>query len=99
MTSAYDRYGLKATKVEVSQQPFDPSEYLEHLDVSERVREILRRGWRWEFVEMGGGIKTITAQMIHEKTDEELLSIGGMTTGRLRAVRKALTTAALSPNW
>lgn len=98
MSQHLNRYPLRVERVEVTQEPFDPSKYLHELGLSEEVQYLLMKNWRWEFVECGGGTNTISAQMLHERTDEELLSIKGIGKQRLDEIRKAVgAPSALSP--
>jgi hypothetical protein len=68
----------------------DPSMYLEELEIPESLREVIRRGWPWYMAELGGGVRTVTAQMLDERTDAELLAIPGMTRNRLKVLRAAI---------
>lgn len=69
---------------------FDSSMYLEELPLRESTREIIRRGWPWYMVELGGGVRTVTAQMLDERTNQELLEIPGLARTRLYEIRKAI---------
>jgi hypothetical protein len=84
------RYGAEVTGVEHTPAPVAWGAFLEELDLRENLREILRNGWRWEFIEPGGGMRTLDSELLNSRTDEELLSIPGMTMARLRAVRRAV---------
>jgi hypothetical protein len=64
--------------------------FLEELDIPESLREVIRRGWPWYCAELGGGVRTVTAQMLDERTDAELLAIPGMTRNRLKLLRAAI---------
>jgi hypothetical protein len=81
---------LTVVRRTVQKPGFDPSMYLEELDVSESVREVIRKGWPWYQIELGGGIRTVSAQMLDERTDAELLAIPGMTRNRLKVLRAAI---------
>jgi len=70
--------------------PLDASAYLEELDLPEATREVIRRGWPWYMIELGGGIRTVSAQMLDERTDADLLKIPGMSRRHLRVVRSAV---------
>ena len=50
----------------------DSSMYLEELVISESLREVVRKGWGWYQIELGGGLRTVSAQMLDERTDAEL---------------------------
>ncbi|MGD0205202.1 MAG: hypothetical protein ABSB57_01990 [Dehalococcoidia bacterium] len=84
------RYGTKVTGLETTPAAGGWGAFLEELDLPENLREILRAGWRWDFIEPGGDIRTLDSELLNERTDEELLSIPGMTKARLRAVRRAV---------
>jgi len=91
-------YQLPVKQVETTQEPFDPSKYLHELALSEWIQEVLLKSWPWEFVECGGGTNTITAQMLHERTDEELLAIPGIGKQALTQIREAVAgDSALNP--
>jgi hypothetical protein len=68
----------------------DSSMFLEELDIPESLREVIRRGFPWYMIELGGGLRTVSAQMLDERTDAELLKIAGMSPARLRTLRKAI---------
>lgn len=68
----------------------DSSMYLEELNIPESLREVLRKGWPWYQIELGGGLRTVSAQMLDERTDAELLAIPGMTRSRLKVLRAAI---------
>jgi hypothetical protein len=68
----------------------DGSMYLEELDIPESTREVIRRGFPWYMIELGGGLRTVSAQMLDERTDAELLAIPGMTRNRLKVLRAAI---------
>ena len=68
----------------------DSSMYLEELNIPESLREVLRKGWPWYQIELGGGLRTVSAQMLDERTDAELLAIPGMTRSRLKVLRTAI---------
>lgn len=100
MATQYDRYPMKVTDVRTDQEPFDPSNYLSEMGLPEDLQKVLLAGWRWEFVELGVGIKTITAAMIDERSDEELLSIRGLSPKWLAQVRQAVKQdGSLNPFW
>jgi len=84
------RYGAKVTGLETTPAPPSWADFLEELDLPESLREILRDGWRWDWIEPGGGMRTLDSELLNERTDEELLSIPGMTMARLRQVRRAV---------
>ena len=84
------RYQLKVTGLETTPAAPSWADFLEELDLPENLREILRDGWRWDWIEPGGGMRTLDSELLNERTDEELLSIPGMTMARLRQVRKAV---------
>jgi hypothetical protein len=64
--------------------------YLEELDIPESTREVIRRGFPWYMIELGGGLRTVSAQMLDERTDAELLQRPGMTRNRLKVLRAAI---------
>jgi len=100
MGTQYDRYPLKVVAVRTEQEPFDPSNYLSEMGLPETLQEAVLAGWRWEFVELGVGIKTITAAMLDERTDEELLSIKGVGPAALAELRRAVKKdGSLNPFW
>jgi len=68
----------------------DSSMYLEELNIPESLREVIRKGWPWYQIELGGGLRTVSAQMLDERTDAELLAIPGMTRSRLKVLRTAI---------
>lgn len=75
-------------KVRHRPPPFDSSMFLEELPISEGIRERLRRGWSGDMVEFGTE-RTLSAQMLAERSDEELLEIKGMTNYAIREIRLA----------
>lgn len=92
MVDPHDRYATGITRVEVTPAD-DPGSWpssMEELGLPESLREIVLAGWKWEFCDFGGGVRTLDAWQLNERTDEELLGIRGMTQVRLRAVRKAV---------
>lgn len=100
MGTNYDRYPLKVAAVRTDQEPFDPSNYLSEMGLPETLQEAILAGWRWEFVELGGNVKTVTASMLDERTDEELLSISGVGPKSLAQLRAAVKDdGSLNPFW
>ena len=79
-----------ATVVATRHPPLDSSMYLEELDLPEAIREIIRKGWCWYAVELGGELRTVSAQMLDERSDEELLTISGLTRHHLKLIRQAV---------
>jgi len=84
------RYGAKVTGFETTPAAPSWADFLEELDLPENLREILRAGWRWDWIEPGGGMRTLDSELLNERTDDELLSIPGMNMARLRQVRAAV---------
>jgi len=84
------RYGAKVTSVKETPAAPEWSSWIEELDLDEATKEILRDGWEWDWIELGAGMKELSSELLNERTDEELLSLEGMTLSRLRAVRRAV---------
>ena len=82
-------FALPVVRIETQSPPGDTSMWLEELAVKESTREIIRRGWPWYMIELGGGIRTVSAQMLDERSDEDILSIPGMKAYRLQEIRRA----------
>lgn len=77
----------------VSSAPFDVSLYLEEMELDDELREAIRAGWFSDYVELGGGLKTVTADMLDKATDAELLAIPGIGTAKLKKIRAAVAEA------
>lgn len=98
MSQFLGHYQVPIKQVEVTQEPFDPSKYLHELELEEWIQQVLLKNWPFEFVECGGGTNTITAQMLHERSDEELLRIPGIGKRALAEIREAVAgDSALNP--
>jgi hypothetical protein len=100
MGTNYSRYPTPVTGISTFEEPFDPSSYLSELGLSEALQEKVLAGWRWELVELGGDVRTVTAAMLDERTDEELLSIRGIGRKELALLRAAVKhDPSLNPFW
>ncbi len=84
------RTPLAITQVTTQEPDWDVSNFLETMDLSEETREVIRRGWTWYMAELPGGIRTVSAQMLDERSDADLLAIPGMSRRRLQEVRAAV---------
>lgn len=82
-------FPLATVRVTTQQPVMDSSMYLEELPIRESTREIIRRGWPWYMVECGGGVRTVTAQMLDERSNDDLLKIPGMSRDRMYEIRRA----------
>ncbi len=94
----------------VSQPPAVWGSYLEEMIekgwLTSETAEILRAGYRYagghsgrDMCEPGGRIQTVTADMLDELSDEDLLSIQGMNKKRLKEVREAIEKSCYECPW
>jgi hypothetical protein len=87
------RQPLPVASIQTIQADIDPSAYVEEMvekgDLRRSTKDILLKGWPWYMIELGGGVRTISAQMLDERSKQDLLAIPGMTRDRVYEVRRA----------